>query len=443
MNLRTITIAATLLFILCCPVFGQFKKAEKIYKKINDGVVRIYTYHQNNTLHGQASGVIIKKKNWIVTNYHILGDAEVIYAEHEGKSVKLDSVIAMDPDKDILVLQMSKPDDANQYKSIPNIRIGNSNDLKVGQKIYAIGSPYGFENTITEGIISGFRTSFDSKQNFIQISAPISSGSSGGAVVNIKGELIGISTLIIKGETAQNLNFAIFINDVLEAANKSAKKPTTDSKVSLVNYYYQRGYNEYLSKNYLSAIFNYKMALKSKDERGSATLFCNIGIAYHKLDFLDSAITWYNKSLTVAEGADAYVGLGSVYYEQNDFDKAIYYYKKAIETVSDFYEAYIGLGLVYYTKGDYLDALFYLKKVIELNVKSPKAYMLIGHISYTSSQFDDAISFYKRAIKAKPDYAEAYLSLANAYIKIGSMEKAIEFQQKAYQLKPELRNSKN
>lgn len=79
-----------------------------------------------------------------------------------------------------------------------SIKIGESKNLTIGQRVYAVGSPLGFENTISEGIISGLRSYEESGKDFIQITASISPGSSGGAVVNDKGELIGISTLTIK-----------------------------------------------------------------------------------------------------------------------------------------------------------------------------------------------------------------------------------------------------
>ena len=92
--------------ILNVSLFAQGKSAEKIYRQTNDAIVRIYTHHDDNSVHGQGSGVIIKEKGWIVTNYHVLGDASIIYAEHNGKYIQLDSILAMDPKKDILILQL-------------------------------------------------------------------------------------------------------------------------------------------------------------------------------------------------------------------------------------------------------------------------------------------------------------------------------------------------
>ena len=440
-------IKCLLFFSLCLisnSLVGQNLSAEKIYKKYNDAVVRIFTYYGDNTQHGQASGVIIKKEGWIVTNYHVLGDAAILYAEHKGKFVKLDSIVAIDDKKDIMVLKFSeqKTDYDIDYKSIPNIKIGNSDHLKVGQKIYAIGSPYGFENTITEGIISGLRASFDSTQNYMQISAPISSGSSGGAVINSKGELIGISAMVYSGQTAQNLNFAILINDVIEAAKTKKKIPDSQIEQSL-DYYYQKGGAQFATKNYISAIFNYKNALQYANTNESGILYYYLGLSYYKLKALDTAIAYYDKSLQHFIFADTYSALGTAYYDKSDFNSAILYYQKAIEKDSNHYVAYIGLGLIYYNQHDYSSSMENLQIAWKLKPGKPESHFLFGRIAYDLAQYDQAISFYQRAIDVDPTYAEAYWGLGNAYLKKGDTEKAIEAQQKAYQLKPELRNSKN
>jgi len=116
-------------------------------------------------------------------------------------------IIGVDVDKDLLILKI-------KGKKFPAVKIGNSKSLNVGQRVYAIGSPMGLENSISEGIISGLRSYDELRRSFIQITASISPGSSGGAVVNDKGELIGISTLTFK--QGQNLNFAIPIEDILK-----------------------------------------------------------------------------------------------------------------------------------------------------------------------------------------------------------------------------------
>lgn len=204
---------SVLFFFIC---FGSFaQSADLIYPKVNKSIVTIYTFDSENKPVAQGSGVILSQKGWIVTNYHVYNGAAKIIVKQKNRIISYSEIVAADENKDILILKILK-------NSLPIIPIGNSNNLKIGQKIYAIGTPLGMENSMSEGIISGLRSTTENSRNYIQISAAISPGSSGGAVVNEKGELIGITTsTFTKG---QNLNFAIPINDVIDFYNSQIKK---------------------------------------------------------------------------------------------------------------------------------------------------------------------------------------------------------------------------
>ncbi len=423
-------------------VAAQSRGPEKIYEKVNDAVVRIYTYHDDNSMHGQGSGVILKDKGWIISNYHLLGDASYIYAEHNGVYIKLDSILATDEKKDILILKLASDKDSKQFKTIPRLRVGNSDNLKVGQRIYAIGSPYGFENTMTEGIISGLRSSFDSSRSFIQISAPISSGSSGGAVLNAKGELIGISTMVIAGETAQNLNFALPINDVILLSELSIQKSNDPELISVVEYY-RKGQNDYMAQKYYSALDNFRSALQicnDKEQRGA--LYYYMGLSYQRLINYDSAEFYFDKSLHQVISADTYMRLGEIKTDKKDYKLAGLYFEKAISESPNAWEAYNNLGVIYYKQKEYIKAIEQLKFSLKLYPKNPNACYLLGKIAEDTGKDDIAISFYTDAIRLNPQYAEAYLALSGIYLDAGETEKAIRYQQKAYQINPKLRNNK-
>jgi S1-C subfamily serine protease len=170
-------------------------------------------------------------------------------------------------------------------KKFHAIKIGNSDNLKIGQRVYAIGSPLGFENTISEGIISGLRNYDVLQRDFIQITASISSGSSGGAVVNDKGELIGISTLTAK--EGQNINFAIPINDVMKVKTDSYKKENAYKNFEL----FYKGNNAVKKGNYSDAIRYYTEFIKINPSDAKA--YYNRGIAKYTLgDKSGSCLDW-------------------------------------------------------------------------------------------------------------------------------------------------------
>lgn len=167
--------------------------AKYIYSKIVNSTVTIETES------GIGSGFFIDN-NIIVTNYHVVkGDSEIYcYLNNSNVKYKISKYFEVDEKSDLILLY-------SEELNMPSIKMASSHNISPGEKIYVIGSPKGLPATISDGIISGLRD-FDGEQ-LIQISAPISPGSSGGPVVNSNGELVGIAVGQFK--EGQNLNFAI------------------------------------------------------------------------------------------------------------------------------------------------------------------------------------------------------------------------------------------
>jgi len=426
--------------ILCVPASAQMRRAEKIYRNVNDAVIRIYAYGADHQICSQGSGVILKDRGWVVTNCHVAHCAQTILGVHEGIYYPLDSIIAVDSEQDILVFYLSDPAGSTTLRDVPKISIADSDKLRIGQRIYAVGSPYGFENTITEGLVSGIRKSED-EQSFIQLSSPISKGSSGGAVVDAKARLIGISTLIFEGEAAQNLNFAIPINDVIIAADITKSNVPVEQPRD-ADFYYKTGYRHYLAKNYMLSVDYFEKAIRIAPQGERAVLYYHLGLVWQHLEQFDSAIVFYNRALSITEFADCYVGLGSVYYRREQYDKSIGNYELALNLVKDYPDALLGLGLAYYSNGELINSTGCLKKLIQLGVRYPQIFLLLGHISYTAKAFLLAEYYYSEALLLDPQYADAYLGLSKTYLKTGETGKAAEAQQNAFRLNPELRKVK-
>jgi lipopolysaccharide biosynthesis regulator YciM len=429
-----------LFFVIPYVGFAQKNAAEKVFKKVNHAVVKIYALHKDLTLHGQGSGVIIKDKGWLVTNFHLIGDADSLFAERDRKIIPLDSIVAIDKDRDILILRLSSKINSKEFKEIPDIKIGKREKLRIGQKVYAIGSPLNFENTITEGIVSGLRSREDNLQNFIQISAPLSKGSSGGALVNAKGELIGITTMIIDGAGLQNLNFAIYIDDVFNAA---ANNPivASENDPRLAEHYFRIGRNEQMSRNFLSAIINYERALvQTAETEKKAIIYYYVGNCYHRLGMTDSAIVYYNRTLEITTLADAYTGLGNIYFERDKNEKALEYYKKALDITPTSHDARMKIALVYFSEGKLTQSLDMVEKSMRDGKYDHLSFFLVGAISYYHKDYERAEKALIRSIELRRAYAEPYYYLSKVYKKKGNLTKAAEYQQKAFKLKPALRH---
>lgn len=178
-----------------------------IVKKWGESIILVNAMDKNGNELGQGSGFVISRNGAIVTNYHVVEFAHNISIEFiNGESYQEVSLIAGYPSQDIAVLHIEGEDE----QFFPII-LGNSDNLEVGERVLAIGNPYGWENTVSDGLISGIREIDGFK--LLQITAPISPGSSGGALFNMKGEAIGITTIGSQWG-AQNLNFAIPINSL-------------------------------------------------------------------------------------------------------------------------------------------------------------------------------------------------------------------------------------
>lgn len=164
----------------------------------------------DNTVNGTGSGVIIHaQKGHILTNYHVLeGANSIVVTLNDGRRFQA-KIVGVDPRADLAILQIPA-------ERLAAMRFGDSDRLRVGDFVVAIGNPYGIGQTVTSGIISALHRNpgISEYENFIQTDAPINLGNSGGPLVNLRGELIGINTAILGDQSGGNLGigFAVPIN---------------------------------------------------------------------------------------------------------------------------------------------------------------------------------------------------------------------------------------
>ena len=154
----------------------------------------------------QGSGFLISKDGWIVTNYHVIKTGNSAIAKlPNGTLFAVDGVVASDKGRDVAIIKAHGDD-------FSTLALGDSARLQVGEEVVVIGNPLSLESTVSNGIVSAVRTVEERGGEFLQITAPISPGSSGGPLFNMAGEVVGITSAGIKG--GENLNFAIPIDDV-------------------------------------------------------------------------------------------------------------------------------------------------------------------------------------------------------------------------------------
>ncbi|GAB4488592.1 MAG: DegQ family serine endoprotease [Thermodesulfovibrionales bacterium] len=170
---------------------------------------------------GLGSGVIVSSDGYIITNHHVIKDADEIKVLLSDKKEYTGKVIGSDPKTEISVIKI-------EAKGLPTITWGNSDSLQVGEIVLAVGNPYGLNQTVTMGIVSALgraNVGIADYEDFIQTDAPINPGNSGGALVNVKGELVGINTAIYSTSGGyQGIGFAIPSNMVKTVMDSLVKK---------------------------------------------------------------------------------------------------------------------------------------------------------------------------------------------------------------------------
>jgi serine protease Do len=166
-----------------------------------------------------GSGFIVSNDGYILTNAHVVDGANVVTVKLTDKREFRAKVVGADKQSDVAVLKI----DAS---NLPTVKIGDPNQSKVGQWVVAIGSPYGFDNTVTSGIISAKSRSLPNENYtpFIQTDVPVNPGNSGGPLFNLQGEVIGINSMIYSQTGGfQGLSFAIPINEAIKVKDDLVK----------------------------------------------------------------------------------------------------------------------------------------------------------------------------------------------------------------------------
>jgi S1-C subfamily serine protease len=219
------SIIGTILLALFIPaaVLAQnqaMKSPSEIAREQSKAVVIIESLDERGSVTGQGSGFIVTPQGAVVTNLHVVqGAAGLRVKLPGGDSYKTSDLIDVDDAKDIAIIKIKG------FK-LPAVTLGDSDRAENGEAIVAISSPEGLVNSISTGVISGVRR-FDTHRVF-QITAPISNGSSGGALFNSRGEVIGIITYLFK--SGQNINFAVPINYARGMIGDQPSKTLADLK---------------------------------------------------------------------------------------------------------------------------------------------------------------------------------------------------------------------
>lgn len=345
-------VVALILAILAAVVLDWYseKSTDQILDANSKAIAVITTYDKKGERLGQGSGFFMSKDGVLATNYHVIRGADISTITAQLPATRAiylaKNIIGGDEKKDIALLQFDA-------KDTPYVRLGDSSKIKAGQKVIAIGAPLGLGNTVSEGIISNPERQMGSMK-FIQFTAPISPGSSGGGLFDKRGTVIGVTAGSIPGtqqEPGQNLNFAVPINLVRDSLAGKDASLTTDS----------------------------------------ATYFYSLGQLEENKHNFDQALAYYMKAVSLDSNfADAYLGIGGIYYEKGDYKSEVMYYEKAVALAPNDYEAISTLGSAYEDEGRYDDAIKMYKKAIELKPDDKDSMFTLALLSILTGDIETA-----------------------------------------------------
>jgi S1-C subfamily serine protease len=227
----------TVVVIQAASVLPQKQPVEKdipsVARDALKSVVVVETKDGLGKLLTQGSGFVVSRDGEVVTNYHVIqGAASAEVRFPDGASYLVEGLLASNPERDLVVLKIRTT--SNEFRFLI---LGDSDRVELGEEVVAIGSPLGLEATVSPGFISGVREV--NGLELLQTTAPISPGNSGGALVNLAGEVVGVPTLSLtsvreNATVTQNLNFALpsnYVRELVNGATKEVSSLTTSAVV--------------------------------------------------------------------------------------------------------------------------------------------------------------------------------------------------------------------
>ncbi len=424
----------------------------ELVKRIKPSSVAIETFDAKGNSLSRGSGFFIAPDR-IITNRHVIERSSRVEIHLlNGKKFVVKGVIAVDGEGDLAMLQVDVP--AAFAVPLPIVRTVPQE----GESIVVVGNPFGLEGSVSNGIVSAVRE-ISGYGKIIQITAPISPGSSGSPVVNMVGQVIGIASL--QAAEGQSLNFAIPSERILQLkvsdlqTISSLTADTQKNKRSAAERYYSQGVAQLSRDDYTRAIqfferateldpnypeawyqagFCYGVLNRHQDalkaSRNAARLrpewteaYVNIGASSYALGQFKDAVDAYRQALRIEDGPDIQYSLGLSLNRLNRTDEEILAYRRAIALKPDHANALERLGAAYFKMKRYAEAA---QVYDQLKTYKPdaKTYNALGESYFELNKPEDSLQAFNSALGYDPEFDKARYNLGRTYVKMGNPEMA-------------------
>lgn len=427
----------------------------ELVRRVKPSAVAIETFNAKGERLARGSGFFVASDR-IVTNRHVLENAykaDIHLAN--GDIYRVKGVLAVDGEGDIALLQVDIP--PNIAPPLPILRTSPQE----GESIVVIGNPLGLEGSVTNGIVSAVRD-IPNFGRIIQITAPVSPGSSGSPVVNMYGQVVGIATLQVA--EGQSLNFAVPSERIaqLKAGPLSTLGElvagTLISKRATAERSYMQGLGFLSRDDWPRALSYFERAVEADPAYAEAWYqigFCNgmlgrhaealkalsqtarlrpewpetylsMGAAYYGLGQYKEAVEAYRRALRLEPyNADAEYALGLAYSRLEKVQDEIQAYRRAIGLNPSHAAAYERLGMAFFRQKRFEEALATWEQFRALRPADEKVFNYIGETYIELKRYQESIEALRQAISINPEFGQARYNLGRAYLQLGDRESAV------------------
>lgn len=447
------TIFFSLLLCLCSIFVSAQDFLPELVKRIKPSAVAIETFDARGNSLSRGSGFFIAADK-IITNRHVIEKSTRVEVHLvNGKKFIAKGVLAIDGEGDLALLQVDVPKD-----SAPALQIVQRVPQE-GESVVVIGNPFGLEGSVSNGIVSAVRE-ISGYGKIIQITAPISPGSSGSPVVNMNGQVIGVATL--QAAEGQSLNFAVPSERIsqlkiselqtfssLNAATQQNKRATAQSLYSqglgilsrddyaravpffekaaeidptYAEAFYQAGFCYGMLGKHSEALKASRQAAKLRPTW--AETHVNIGASSFALGQFKEAVEAYRQATKIDDSnADTQYGLGLSLGKLNRTDEEILAYKRTIAIKPDYVNAIEKLGLAYFKQKRFSDAVLQFD---QLKTYKPDArtYNYLGESYFELGKSEESLDAFNNAVSYNPEFYKARYNLGRTYLKLGDRDSA-------------------
>ena len=425
----------------------------ELVKRIKPSAVAIETFDSRGNTISRGSGFFIAADK-IITNRHVIEKSSRVEIHlFNGRKYPVRGVLAIDGEGDLALLKVEVPKEfAIPLPVVQKVP-------QEGESIVVIGNPFGLEGSVSNGIVSAVRE-ISGYGKIIQITAPISPGSSGSPVVNMFGQVIGVATL--QAAEGQSLNFAVPSERIvrLKAGELQSftelNSETQKNKRSVAQSLYAQGLAQLSLDEYNRAVFYFEKAVEIdqiyaeawyqigfcygmlgrhsealKASKQAAKLrpewsatFINIGASSFALKDYKGAAEAYRQAIKLdGDNADAQYALGLSLGKLNRTDEEILAYKRAVSLRPDHINAFEQLGLAYFKQKRYADALAAFEQ-LKIYKPDAKTYNYLGECFFELGKIEESIAALNNAVGYNPDFDKARYNLGRAYLKNGDRDSA-------------------